>query len=111
MLQQPPSMRPTFQGSSAMGSAAQTNVAGFWKTPEIQCDKITRDIMRDQKRPRDKKEVIMRYNPNWRSAGYSVLGALLLLAITAASVLASPTDQVNPLTKRFLVGKGLDICD
>src|SRR5262249_13647081 len=37
--------------------------------------------------------------------------AAVLLAFTGASVWAAPTDPVNPLTKRFLSGKSLDICD
>jgi hypothetical protein len=45
-----------------------------------------------------------------RSAGYG-LSATLLIALVASSAWAAPTDPVNPLKKRFLVGKSLDICD
>jgi hypothetical protein len=50
----------------------------------------------------------MRYNSSIRPIGY-VLSAAIMLAV--ASALAAPTDPVNPLKKRFLIGKGLDICD
>ena len=43
-----------------------------------------------------------------RSAGYC-LSAALLLAV--APVWADPADPVNPLQKRFLTGKPLNICD
>jgi hypothetical protein len=36
---------------------------------------------------------------------------LLAVATASAAAWAAPTDPVNPLTKRFLSGKGLDICD
>jgi hypothetical protein len=52
----------------------------------------------------------MRYDPHLRSTGYC-LSTALLLAVAASSASAAPTDPVNPLTKRFLIGKGLDICD
>jgi len=43
----------------------------------------------------------------------SCLTAVALIAGAAASVSAwaGPTDPVNPLTKRFMQGKSLDICD
>src|SRR5262245_25006914 len=52
----------------------------------------------------------MQYSPHWQLAGYS-LSAAVLLALSGAPVSAAPTDTVNPLTKRFLSGKSLDICD
>jgi hypothetical protein len=50
----------------------------------------------------------MHNNRLLRSVGYS-LAAVTLLA--TGSALAAPTDPVNPLTKRFMQGKSLDICD
>jgi hypothetical protein len=47
----------------------------------------------------------MRYNP-MRCAVTAVL-----LVVAATTAWAAPTDPVNPLTKRFLIGPGLDICD
>ena len=41
-------------------------------------------------------------------ASVAVVGALCAATTLA---LASPTDPVNPLTKRFVVGKALDVCD
>src|SRR5262245_5153986 len=49
--------------------------------------------------------------PHQRRFTTLVLLSASALALTAASVWAAPTDPVNPLTKRFLIGKGLDICD
>lgn len=47
-----------------------------------------------------------------RSTGYC-LSASLLLAVAAAGApaWADPADSVNPLQKRFLTGKALDVCD
>src|SRR6185295_184647 len=40
------------------------------------------------------------------------LTAAILFAVAAASTSwANPADPVNPLKNRFLIGKGLDICD
>ena len=52
----------------------------------------------------------MRYKSLLGHAG-CCLPAAALFVITAASVWAAPTDPVNPLQKRFLTGKPLDICD
>src|SRR6478752_1586308 len=52
----------------------------------------------------------MHRNAIWRSAGYG-LSAAVLFAMAGASAWAGPADPVNPLTKRFLQGKPLDICD
>jgi hypothetical protein len=52
----------------------------------------------------------MQVDSIWRSAGYG-LSATVLLAIVGTSAWAGPADPVNPLTKRFLQGKPLDICD
>ena len=52
----------------------------------------------------------MRRNFFWRAAGYS-LSAALLLAVVDTSVWADPATPVNPLQKRFLTGKPLDVCD
>ena len=41
----------------------------------------------------------------------SSVAAVGALAIHVGSSSASPTDPVNPLTKRFVQGKALDICD
>src|SRR6476659_9687009 len=38
----------------------------------------------------------------------AVVGAL---GVTSVSAWASPTDPVNPFTKRFVQGKALDVCD
>jgi hypothetical protein len=46
-----------------------------------------------------------------RSASYGLLAALLFAVAPASTGLADPTDPVNPLKKRFLTGKALDICD
>jgi hypothetical protein len=40
-----------------------------------------------------------------------ILPAALLLAVASSAALANPTDPINPLKDRFLVGKALDICD
>ena len=52
----------------------------------------------------------MRNKPILRSAGYC-LSTALLLSVASSSAWTAATDPVNPLTKRFLSGKGLDICD
>ena len=46
-----------------------------------------------------------------RSASYGLLAALLFAVAPASTGWAGPTDPVNPLKKRFLTGKALDICD
>jgi hypothetical protein len=42
-----------------------------------------------------------------------LMSSVPMAAICAASTLvsASPTDRVNPLQKRFMTGKALDVCD
>jgi len=52
----------------------------------------------------------MRHKSILRSVGYSFSTALLL-SVACSSAWAAAADPVNPLTKRFLSGKGLDICD
>ena len=52
----------------------------------------------------------MHPNSIWRSAGYG-LSAAVLFAMAGNSAWAAPADPINPLTKRFLQGKSLDICD
>jgi hypothetical protein len=52
----------------------------------------------------------MHHNSILRSAGYC-LSTAVLLAVAVASAWAGPADPVNPLTKRFVQGKPLDICD
>jgi hypothetical protein len=47
----------------------------------------------------------------FRTASLCLPVAALLLAVAAPSVWADPTTPVNPLVKRFLSGKPLDICD
>src|SRR5262245_21746530 len=49
-------------------------------------------------------------NHLFRSAGYCLSAARLLTAATS-SAWADPTTPVNPLQKRFLTGKALDVCD
>jgi hypothetical protein len=46
-----------------------------------------------------------------RSASYSLTGRYLVCGRCRKHELANPADPVNPLKKRFLIGKGLDICD
>lgn len=46
-----------------------------------------------------------------RSAGYCLSAALLVVLAGAAPALADPADPINPLEKRFLTGKPLNICD
>jgi hypothetical protein len=46
-----------------------------------------------------------------RSASYSLTAAILFAVAAASTSWANPADPVNPLKKRFLIGKGLDICD
>src|SRR5829696_5429565 len=47
-----------------------------------------------------------------RSPSYCLSAALLVAVATAStSALADPADPINPLQKRFLTGKALDICD
>ena len=58
------------------------------------------------------REFIMANNSLLRSAGYCLSTAVMLaVAAASASAWAGPADPVNPLTKRFLQGKPLDICD
>ena len=52
------------------------------------------------------------HTPRRRFIGSCISAAVLLaMAAVGASAWAGPADPVNPLTKRFLTGKGLDICD
>jgi hypothetical protein len=54
----------------------------------------------------------MHHNSISRSAGYYLSAAVMLaVAAASASAWAGPADPVNPLTKRFVQGKALDICD
>src|SRR5688572_26389079 len=46
-----------------------------------------------------------------RSASYCLSASAFLLAVAGAPALADPATPVNPLQKRFLTGKALDICD
>ena len=46
-----------------------------------------------------------------RSASYSLTAAILFAVAAASTSWANPADPVNALKKRFLIGKGLDICD
>jgi len=46
-----------------------------------------------------------------RSASYSLTAAILFAVAAASTSWANPADPVNPLKKRFPIGKGLDICD
>ena len=51
----------------------------------------------------------MRYNS--LPIGLRLSAAVLLAAAGAGAAWASPTDPPNPLTKRFVQGKALDVCD
>jgi hypothetical protein len=42
---------------------------------------------------------------------HTIAAVMLAVAAASASAWAGPADPVNPLTKRFVQGKALDICD
>src|SRR6185503_11945617 len=55
------------------------------------------------------RRVTMRFNS--LPIGLRLSAAVLLAAAGAGAAWASPTDPPNPLTKRFVQGKALDVCD
>src|SRR4029079_7895206 len=57
-----------------------------------------------------KGRIIMHHNFGMRSVGYC-LSAVALLAVASPTAWAGPADPLSPLTKRFMQGKSLDICD
>src|SRR5262245_9945961 len=46
-----------------------------------------------------------------RVFAYALVGCSVAALLAATPALAGPRDPVNPLKKRFLTGKNLDVCD